>query len=91
MVAGRGRMGSARPPVACRVLPLAARGGARLSGRVAHRRERSVACGIQRRNATRSATLLRELELLAERARLDLVSPDAEPRREKQGMEELLG
>jgi DNA-binding CsgD family transcriptional regulator len=35
--------------------------------------------------------LLRELELLAERARLDLASPDAEAPHVKQGMEELLG
>ena len=39
----------------------------------------------------RAQPLLRELELLAARARLDLISPEAEPRHEKQGMEELLG
>ena len=35
--------------------------------------------------------LLRELELLAQRARLDLAPPDAEPPDAKQGLEELLG
>ena len=35
--------------------------------------------------------LLRELELLAQRARLDFASLDAEPARAKQDMEELLG
>jgi DNA-binding CsgD family transcriptional regulator len=35
--------------------------------------------------------LLQELELLAERARLDLIPPSAEPSHRKQGMEELLG
>jgi hypothetical protein len=35
--------------------------------------------------------LLEELELLAERARLDLASPDAEPRHARHGVEELLG
>jgi DNA-binding CsgD family transcriptional regulator len=39
----------------------------------------------------RAQPLLRELELLAARARLDLVPPEAEARHEKQGLEELLG
>ena len=39
----------------------------------------------------RAQPLLRELELLAERARLGLVSPEAEPPGEKQEIQELLG
>ena len=39
----------------------------------------------------RARPLLRELELLAERGRLDLVSPEAEPRGQKQDIQELLG
>jgi DNA-binding NarL/FixJ family response regulator len=39
----------------------------------------------------RARPLLRELELLAERARLDLASPAAESSGGKQGLEEILG
>ena len=78
VVGGRGRLGAARAPAARGLLPLAPGRGARRRRRVPHRGERAAA---GRRTPSRLGSerqpLLRELELLAQRARLDLAPPDA--------------
>jgi DNA-binding CsgD family transcriptional regulator/tetratricopeptide (TPR) repeat protein len=79
-----------RPPLAayCRwrqAEALVAAGAPRIDTTVPLRKAHAVAARIG------AEPLLRELELLAERARLELAPPDAEPAHAKQGMEELLG
>jgi DNA-binding NarL/FixJ family response regulator len=79
-----------RPPLAayCRwrqAEALVAAGAPRADATVPLREANAVAARIGAR------PLLRELELLAERARLDLAPPDAEPRHAKQDLEEVLG
>jgi DNA-binding CsgD family transcriptional regulator len=79
-----------RPPVAayCRwrqAEALVASGASRAEAIVPLREAHAVAVRIGAR------PLLRELELLAERARLDLAAPALEPPRAKQAMEEQLG
>ena len=61
------------------------------AGASARRGERAAPGGARRRGPDRSKPLLRELELLAERARLDLAPPDAQSTDDTQGLEELLG
>jgi DNA-binding CsgD family transcriptional regulator len=78
-----------RPPLAayCRwrqAEALAAAGASRAEASVPLREAYAVAARI------RARPLLRELELMAERARLDL-APEAEPSDGKQGVEEILG
>jgi DNA-binding CsgD family transcriptional regulator len=79
-----------RPPLAayCRLRQgeaLVAAGASRVDAAVPLREAHAVAERLGAR------PLLRELELLAARARLELASPAEEPRRAQQGMEELLG
>ena len=79
-----------RPPLAayCRwrqAEALVAAGAPRAEATVPLREAHAVAA------RTRAKPLLRELELLAERARLDLAPPEAEPSDRKQGLEEILG
>jgi DNA-binding CsgD family transcriptional regulator/tetratricopeptide (TPR) repeat protein len=79
-----------RPPLAAyarwrQAEALVAAGASRTEATIPLREAHSVAVRIGAR------PLLQELERLAERARLDLASPDAEERHAKQGMEELLG
>ena len=59
----------------------------------ASRPEASVPLGEAHAVATRigARPLLRELELLAERARLDLLSPDTRPQDGEHGLQEILG
>jgi DNA-binding CsgD family transcriptional regulator len=79
-----------RPPLAayCRwreAEALVASGASRAEASVPLRAAHAVAARIG------AAPLLRELELLAQRARLDLAPPEAESRDRRQGLEEALG
>ena len=79
-----------RPPLAAychwrQAEALVASGASRVDASIPLRAAYGVAARL------RAQPLLRELELLAERARLDLVSPEAEPPGEKQEVQELLG
>jgi DNA-binding CsgD family transcriptional regulator len=78
-----------RPPLAAycrwRQAETLAAGASRVEASVPLREAYAVAARI------RARPLLRELELLAERARLDLAPPQAEPSDRKQDLEEILG
>ena len=82
----RGHVGAARAPAARGLLPLAPGRGARRRRRAARRGDRAAP---RRRTPSPlgigAQPLLRELELLAERARLDPTPPDAAPSRHETG------
>jgi DNA-binding CsgD family transcriptional regulator len=91
MVAGSRQLEAARTPAPGGVLPLASGRGARRGQRVTHRGGRAAPGGARRRGPDRAGPLLRELKLLAQRARLDLAPAQAAVSAGKAGLEEVLG
>ena len=72
------------------VLPLAPGRGAHRGRRLTHRGDRAAPRGPRSPDSDRSQAALRELQLLAQRARLDLAPPPAAFSRADQGPEEIL-
>ena len=91
LVGGRSGLGAARAPAARGLLPLAPGRGTRRRRRAARRGERAAQEAHAVAARIGAQPLLHELELLAERARLDLDAPEAGPHHAKQGLEEPLG
>ena len=90
MVGGGGDLGTAGAPATGGLLPLAPGRGAGHRRRLPRRGQRAAPAGPRRRARIGAAPLAEQLELLAQRARLELAPPDAGPPDRKQRLEEHL-
>jgi DNA-binding CsgD family transcriptional regulator len=82
VVTGSRGLGSARTSPPLRLLPLASGRSTRQGRRISHRRRRAPQDSTQGAARIKAKPLLHEIELLAQRARLDLAPPAEAPKRQ---------